>query len=44
LIGIEAARAAGAAVVAVDNGQPVSFPPGVPVLSWQGLLERSGPR
>lgn len=38
LIGIEAARAAGAQVVAVDNGQPVIFPSDIPVLSWKELL------
>ncbi len=38
LIGIQAARAAGASVVAVDNGQPVVFPPNIPVFTWEGLL------
>lgn len=38
LIGIESARAAGAHVVAVDNGQPVDFPADIPVLSWKELL------
>jgi len=38
LIGIDAARAAGAQVVAIDNGQPVVFPPDIPVLSWKELL------
>ena len=41
LIGIEAANRAGADVVAVDNGQPVEFPPDVPVHTWQRLLEFS---
>lgn len=39
LIGIEAARAAGTKVIAVDNGQSVEFPSGIPVLSWKELLE-----
>lgn len=38
LLGIEAARLAGAQVVAVDNGQPVEFPPDIPVLTWTELL------
>ncbi len=38
LMGIEAARAAGAQVVAIDNGQPVEFPPDVPVATWKELL------
>ena len=38
LIGIEAARSAGAEVIAVDNGQSVNFPIGIPVLSWKELL------
>ena len=40
LIGIEAAQAAGTAVLAVDNGQPVEFPPEVPVQTWRELLKR----
>jgi HAD superfamily hydrolase (TIGR01509 family) len=40
LIGIEAARAAGTAVLAVDNGQPVKFPADVPVRTWRNLLEQ----
>lgn len=39
LIGIEAARAAGTHVVAVDNGQGIEFPPDVPVATWQTLLQ-----
>jgi beta-phosphoglucomutase len=39
LIGIEAARLAGAQVVAIDNGQSVVFPPDVPVLTWKELVE-----
>ena len=39
LIGIEAARAAGAHVVAVDNGQPVEFPPDIFVATWKGFLQ-----
>lgn len=39
LIGIAAARTAGAQVVAVDNGQPVVFPADVPVATWKELLE-----
>lgn len=39
LMGIEAARAAGAQVVAVDNGQPVLFPETVPVMTWKALME-----
>ncbi len=38
LIGIEAARAAGTHVVAVDNGQPVDFPPEVVLRTWSGWL------
>ncbi len=38
LIGIEAALAAGAQVVGVDNGQPVEFPPDIPVETWKELL------
>jgi len=38
LLGIEAARLAGAQVVGVDNGQPVEFPPDIPVLTWRDLL------
>jgi len=38
LLGIEAARLAGAQVIAVDNGQPVAFPPDIPVLTWKELL------
>ena len=41
MIGIEAARAAGAQVVAVDNGQPVEFPVDVPVHTWVDLLRFS---
>ena len=40
LIGIEAARLAGAQVVAVNNGQPVEFPKGVSVMTWKELLRR----
>ncbi len=39
LIGIQAARAAGASVVAVNNGQPVTFPPTIPVFTWKELLK-----
>jgi len=38
LMGIEAARAAGAHVVAIDNDQPVEFPPDIPVATWKELL------
>jgi len=38
LIGIEAARSAGAQVVAVDNGQSVDFPVDVEVHTWRDLL------
>lgn len=38
LIGLDAARSAGAQVVAVDNGQPVDFPSDIPILSWKELL------
>ena len=41
MIGIEAARAAGAQVVAVDNGQPVEFPVDVLVHTWAELLRFS---
>ncbi len=41
LIGIEAARKAGTQVVAVDNGQPVIFPPDVAVYRWKELLKLS---
>jgi len=39
LIGFESAQRAGASVVAVDNGQSVNFPSGIPVLSWKELLQ-----
>jgi len=38
LMGIDAARAAGAHVVAIDNDQPVEFPPDIPVATWKELL------
>jgi HAD superfamily hydrolase (TIGR01509 family) len=38
LIGIEAARLAGAQVVVIDNGQSVVFPADVPVRTWKELL------
>ena len=41
LIGIAAARAAGAQVIAVDNGQPVMYPVDVAVHSWGQLLKLS---
>ncbi|HSR87619.1 MAG TPA: HAD family phosphatase [Pontiella sp.] len=41
IIGVEAARRAGARVVAVDNGQPVRFPVDVPVHTWAELLSFS---
>ncbi len=41
LIGIKAARAAGAKVVAVDNGQPVNYPVDVAVHTWSDLLKLS---
>ncbi|VGO18499.1 HAD family hydrolase [Pontiella sulfatireligans] len=41
LIGIEAARAAGAKVIAVDNGQPVNYPVDVAVYNWSELLKLS---
>lgn len=39
LIGIQAARLAGAPVVAVDNGQTVNFPEDIPVRTWRELLK-----
>lgn len=44
LIGIEAARSAGAKVVAVDNNQPINYPVDVAVHSWRELLELSAGR
>lgn len=41
LIGIQAARSAGASVVAVDNGQAVDFPSDVAVHTWRELLNFS---
>ena len=41
MIGVEAARRAGAQVVAVDNGQPVEFPADIPVHTWAELLKFS---
>ena len=41
LIGIEAARAAGAKVIAVDNNQPVNYPVDVAVHTWRDLLKLS---
>lgn len=38
LIGIEAARSAGAQVLAIDNGQSVKFPPDIQAITWQELL------
>jgi HAD superfamily hydrolase (TIGR01509 family) len=38
LIGIQAARMAGMPVIAIDNGQPVEFPPEIAVVSWKELL------
>lgn len=38
LIGIDAAHAAGADVVVVDNGQPIEFPVDVAVHSWDELI------
>jgi HAD superfamily hydrolase (TIGR01509 family) len=38
LVGIEAARVAGVQVAAIDNGQPVDFPPDVHVTTWKDLL------
>ncbi len=38
LIGVRAARSAGAAVVMVDNGQAVEFPADVAVCTWRELL------
>ena len=38
LLGIEAACTAGVQVIAVDNGQPVEFPPDIPVATWKELL------
>lgn len=38
LIGIQAARSAGAEVIAVDNGQSVDYPVDVGVHSWHELL------
>lgn len=39
LIGIQAARAAGAHVIAVDNGQSVEYPDDVEVHTWDELLQ-----
>jgi HAD superfamily hydrolase (TIGR01509 family) len=39
LIGIEAAQRAGTAVLAVNNGQQVTFPKEVPVFRWSELLD-----
>ncbi len=41
LIGIKAARSAGAHVIAIDNGQPVMYPVDVAVHSWSALLKLS---
>ena len=41
MIGVEAARRAGAHVVAVDNGQPVEFPVDIPIHTWAELLSFS---
>ncbi|MDF7825287.1 HAD family phosphatase [Pontiellaceae bacterium B12227] len=41
LIGIEAARNAGAKVIAVDNNQPVNYPVDVAVHTWADLLKLS---
>jgi HAD superfamily hydrolase (TIGR01509 family) len=41
LIGVEAARSAGAEVVVVDNNQPVKYPDDIPVRSWAELLRLS---
>jgi beta-phosphoglucomutase len=41
LIGIEAARAAGAKVIVVDNHQPVNYPVDIAVHTWGDLLKRS---
>ena len=38
LLGIEAACTAGVQVIAIDNGQPVEFPPNIPVATWKELL------
>lgn len=38
LIGIHAARTAGAQVVAVNNGQDVDYPADVTVVTWKELL------
>lgn len=41
LVGIEAARAAGARVIAVDNHQPVNYPIDIAVHTWADLLKLS---
>ena len=41
LIGIEAARNAGAKVIAVDNNQPVNYPVDIAVRTWADLLKLS---
>lgn len=41
LMGVEAALAAGANVVAVNNGQTLKYPPDIPFLSWKELLKLS---
>ncbi len=38
LIGVQAARAAGACVVAVDNGQSVDFPADLELHTWRELI------
>jgi HAD superfamily hydrolase (TIGR01509 family) len=38
MIGVQSAMAAGACVVAVDNGQTVPFPVDVPIHTWEKLL------
>ena len=41
MVGIEAAQAAGAKVVAVDNNQPMNYPIDVAVHTWSELLKLS---
>jgi len=44
LIGVEAARSAGAGVILVNNNQPVEHPADVPVHSWAELIRLSEER
>jgi phosphoglycolate phosphatase/pyrophosphatase PpaX len=41
IMGMEAARSAGAHVIAIDNGQPVFYPVDIAVYNWNELLKLS---